>query len=355
MPVAPRDTPPVVQAARHPDYADANKALCVITNIYDGMENVEPGEIKWLRINEAIPRYWDTGRRWNPSNSSSSWKAALWPRVQWGVVPVEPDGSAAFEAPANRNIFFQALDKDFMEVQRERTYVNYQPGETRACVGCHGRNNHAAGARLSATTQAPLALRRPPSQPQPQPCDLRENGGNGLARQVIHYPTDIQPIFDAECVRCHGADEPAGGLRLTNEVTAFYNTSYEQLAIRQLAGPIVSEFTSFQHGDQGNYSGATVPPKTLGSYNSVLMDMIRHADHPKNTEADHSTMLDENQRMILSRWVDSNYQFYGSYYGRQHIRWMESDPANAAYNPTDFRRKPLFEEAISPRAPEWHR
>ena len=54
------------------------------------------GEVKWLRINEALPRYWSTGRRWEPSLSSSSWKAALWPRVQWGVVPVEKDGSAHF-------------------------------------------------------------------------------------------------------------------------------------------------------------------------------------------------------------------------------------------------------------------
>ena len=35
------------------------------------------------------------------------------------------------------------------------------------------------------------------------------NGGDGLAGQVIHYPTDIQPILDAKCVRCHeGPDDP---------------------------------------------------------------------------------------------------------------------------------------------------
>ena len=58
-------------------------------------------------------------------------------KVQVGVVPVEADGSAHFVVPADRNIFFQALDENFMEVQRERTYVNYRPGEKRSCIGCH--------------------------------------------------------------------------------------------------------------------------------------------------------------------------------------------------------------------------
>jgi hypothetical protein len=116
---------------------------------------VKAGEVKWLRINEALPRYWSTGRRWNPSLSSSSWKAALWPRVQWGVVPVEEDGSAHFVVPAGRSIFFQALDENFREIQRERTYVNYAAGEVRSCTGCHGQSNHTASAGASAM---PLAL-----------------------------------------------------------------------------------------------------------------------------------------------------------------------------------------------------
>ena len=34
-------------------------------------------------------------------------------------------------------VFFQVLDENFMELQRERTFVNYLAGETRTCVGCH--------------------------------------------------------------------------------------------------------------------------------------------------------------------------------------------------------------------------
>lgn len=353
IPLVARRVPPQIKTDRNAEYAERDLAVCVLTNITQGMQGVEAGDVKWLRINEAIPRYWDTGRRWNPSLSSAGWKAALWPRVQWGVVPVEKDGSACFEVPADRSIFFQALDENFREIQRERTYVNYRPGEVRSCNGCHGEAGHSVSPVRSET---PLALLRAPSVPQPQPCDLAENGGDGRAQQVIHYPTDIQPIFDAKCVSCHGADQPAGGLRLTGEVTLYYNISYEELASKELAGPIIPEFTSFTQGDRGNYNGAYLPPRSLGCAQSTLIDVLTDPAHKANAQDDHAKMLSANELMIVSRWVDTNYQFYGSYYSRHHKHWAtNTDPAVPAYRVEDFRRKATFEEAISMFAPEWHR
>ena len=352
LPLVARRLPPIVQSSQDPKYAAGNQAVCILADIQQGMDGVEPGEVKWLRINEAVPRYWDTGRRWGSSLSSSSWKAALWPRVQWGVVPVEEDGSAHFLVPADRSIFLQALDENFQEIQRERTYINYVPGEVRSCTGCHGQSNRTASSADSATL---LALTRPPSTPGPQPCDLVENGGDGRAGQVIHYPTDIQPIFNAKCVSCHGRNDPAGGLKLTDEVTLYYNTSYEELARKELAGPIIPEFTSFLHGDRGNYNGAFLPPRSLGCAKSPMIGILTDSDHPKNAKDDHSRMLTETELMILGRWVDTNYQFHGTYYGRHHPNWINPDPNIPSYKPADFRRRPTFEEAVSFFAPEWHR
>jgi len=346
-PLVARPVPPAVSTQHDSKYAARNEAVCVVANVAQGMEGVKPGEVKWLRINEALPRYWSTGRRWSPSNSSSSWKAALWPRVQWGIVPVEKDGSAHFVVPAGRSIFFQALDENFRELQRERTYVNYAPGEMRSCTGCHGQSSHT-GSTGGASAKL-MALKRPPSTPQPQPCD------NGQAGQVIHYPTDIQPIFDAKCVKCHGVKEPAGNLKLTGEVTQFYNTSYEELASKELAGPIIAEFTSFRQGDRGNYNGAYLPPRSLGSHASKLIALLTDPAQPKNAKNDHTKLLTAMELMVLSRWVDTNYQFYGSYFGRQHPHWAKADPKDPAYDPANFRRKATFDEAIAFLAPPWHR
>ncbi len=353
-PLVPRKVPPKIAPTQDTASAKRGKALCVVADVTLGMGGVKPGQVKWLRINESIPRYWSTGRRWGTSLSSAGWKGALWPRVQWGVVPVEKDGSAYFEVPANRSIFLQALDENFRELQRERTYVTYKPGEVRSCRGCHGESRRLGPPVADAT---PLALQRPPSVPQPQPCDLVANGGDGLAQQTIHYPADIQPIFDAKCISCHGKGkkDPAGKLRLTGEVTTHYSTSYEELARKQLAGPIIPEFTSFRQGDRGNYNGAYLPPKSLGCYKSTMIDILTNRAHPKNAKDDHTKMLTPYQLMILSRWVDANYQFFGSYYGRRHGHWVKPDPKKPLYDPADFRRKATFAEAISNRAPEWHR
>jgi len=265
---------------------------------------------------------------------------------------VEKDGSAYFVVPAGRNIFYQALDENYREIQRERTYVNYAPGELRSCTGCHAQSASSGAKRALAS---PLALKRPPSTPQPQPCDLAAAGGDNRAGQVIHYPSDIQPILDAKCVSCHGPKEPAGGLRLTSEMTHMYNTSYEQLATKELAGPLISEFTSFRKGDQGNYNGAYLPPGSLGCTASKLMAVLTDPAHPNNSKDNHCKMLTKMELMVLGRWVDSNYQFYGSYFGRQHLQWINRDPAVPAYDPADFRRKATFEEATGLLAPPWHR
>ena len=34
------------------------------------------------------------------------------------------------------------------------------------------------------------------------------------SRQGVTFAADIRPLFEASCIRCHGADKPKGGLRL---------------------------------------------------------------------------------------------------------------------------------------------
>jgi mono/diheme cytochrome c family protein len=338
IPLASRKTPPKIHAHRISALASQNKAFCIVTNVYDGIEGVQAGDVKWLRINEVVPRYWATRKiDWSPRITSTNWAGAAWARVQWGVVPVEDDGSASFYVPADRNIFLQALDKDFREIQRERTYVNYRPGEVRSCIGCHTRGGNAPP-KIAAS--AVKALLRPPSELQAQPCD------DGQPNQVIHYPSDIQPIFDAKCVSCHGASSPSGGLSLVGTVTTKFSVSYEALLNtfssygevpnQRLAGRLISEI--YQHEI---VEGTYLPAKSLGSYTSPMMARLLD---PADT--DHYGVLSENELMILSRWVDSNYQFYGTYYGRHH--------SDYSANP-DFRREPTFEEAIEKyNKPDWH-
>ena len=57
-----------------------------------------------------------------------------------GSAEVYADGSVAFFVPARRAISWQTLSPTGEPVVRERYWINFQPGEIRACGGCHGVN-----------------------------------------------------------------------------------------------------------------------------------------------------------------------------------------------------------------------
>jgi hypothetical protein len=316
-PLRSRPKPPVL----HPYPRDArlaaqDLAACVVTDIYRGMDNVERGTIKYIRVNEQVPRPWITGHV--SDNYAFSRGTHMGLKVQHGIVPVEPDGSAYFTVPADKNIFFQALDENFMEVQRERTYVNYRPGEVRSCVGCHEKSKDPPSNISDLNTV--MALRRAPRQPGAQP-------GEVTGARVLHYPTDVQPILDKHCISCHGDKEPAARLDLTGKMTDSFSRSYENLIGRRRR--------LMRNLDEDTLRFAEyMPPYSLGSHASKLITMIR--------EGHEDVELSREEMIRLTTWVDSNAQYYGSYYGWRGVR-HRGDP--------NFRPVPTFAEAVSMTPP----
>ncbi|MHC4249794.1 MAG: HzsA-related protein [Planctomycetota bacterium] len=319
MPLKARKAPPALPSMLDPALAKRGLAVCVVQDIYHGMEGVERGEAKYIRVMEQIPRPWDARRFWDQRNRSNSHTrlvsrgTALAAKAMWGVVPVEDDGSSHFYVPADRNIYFQALDKDYMELQRERTYINYMPGETRSCVGCHETPNDTPPQR----SRVPLAMKKAPVMPGPQP-------GDDTGRQAIHYPSYVQPVLDRFCVKCHGGVKPKGRLSLGGELTTHFSRSYENLMKRR-AAPTYAEASDW---DGSPYS----PPKSVGSYKSRLIKALREGKQHADLE------LPQSAFVRLATWVDASGVYYGSYWGRRHIRYKDHP---------FFRPVPTFEEAIS--------
>ena len=55
-------------------------------------------------------------------------------------VPIASDGSVAAYVPAGRAMTWQTTAPNGTPVVRERFWITFQPGEVRACDGCHGLN-----------------------------------------------------------------------------------------------------------------------------------------------------------------------------------------------------------------------
>jgi hypothetical protein len=165
----------------------------------------------------------------------------------------------------------------------------------------------------------PLALARPPSLLQAQPGDERPE-------QVLHFPTYVQPVLDTFCVRCHGADARVENLDLRGVPTEHFSPSYERL-LRYVPTP----------RENADFEGtAYMPPKSMGSHRSRLIRQV-HRGCPGMDKP-----LPEWALVRLATWVDAAGVYYGSYWGRRHIRFKDHPY---------FRIVPTFEQAVGTTCP----
>ena len=68
-----------------------------------------------------------------------------------GYVPIEPDGSVYFDAPANVPLAFSILDANGRRVgERHQNWMQLAAGEVRTCNGCHSQNSEAPHGRVDA-------------------------------------------------------------------------------------------------------------------------------------------------------------------------------------------------------------
>ena len=156
-----------------------------LTDIYEGrnMQGVERAEIKELLVLEQLPKPVNfSGGMWPISIGGTFTLARI-----LGTVPVETDGSAYFDIPAMRSVFFVALDKDRLAVKRMQSFLSTMPGETTSCVGCHE-------GRLTTPPlwRGPSRGHATPSQHHP--AVGRRSGSHGLSAR---YPTHSRQALRA--------------------------------------------------------------------------------------------------------------------------------------------------------------
>ncbi len=168
-----------------PVRVDMSKATgqVFLDNVYYGrnMKGVKRGDIKKLLVMEVLPKPVNFSGGMEPLTMGGSFTLE---RIL-GTVPVEEDGSANFELPAMRSIFFVALDENNLSVKRMQSFMTIQPGESISCLGCH-EDRSAAPTAVRKT----LAMARKMSKITPIP----DTPG------VFDFPRDIQPILNKHCV-----------------------------------------------------------------------------------------------------------------------------------------------------------
>jgi hypothetical protein len=98
-----------------------------------------------------------------------------------GTVPLQPDGSVAFEAPAETPLFLETLDARGNRLVLQAGYMAARAGEIKSCTGCHGPQSEAV------TNASLQALKLPLARVTRDSTDLsyRRNDPDEYRRQAI--------------------------------------------------------------------------------------------------------------------------------------------------------------------------
>jgi len=253
-------------------------AIVGLVNVYETRRPFPEGaKIKALRIWQVLPKV--TPNANDPRIGYGDQKGA---KLVLGTVPVEEDGSAYWEQPVNVPILFHALDEDGCAVQGMRSVTYVAPGETLMCNGCHDQR---VGSVRPPQTSVPAAMKRAPSKIQPE-----MDGTN-----PFHFSRLVQPVLDAKCVACHGAErkDKMPDLRRGEfeKDRNFMFTSFNSLR------PFVKYY------DNAGWTEPYTIPGKFGAYASKIYPMLKKGHNDVELTAD------EMRRIAI--WLDSNGLFHG--------------------------------------------
>lgn len=328
----------------------------VLADVYQGLEPTVPrGAVKKIRIMEQIRKTEELYDR-SFDQSPSMGVATYYAKRCWGEVPVEEDGSANFYAPALREIYFQALDSEDREIQRMTSAVQFMPGESVGCVGCH-EDRDSIPATAQDDSRRPIASLRAPDTPvlpeylyDAQKTRVEKLGRRELDAGVVDYASLVQPALDKYCVSCHDGPEPAGGYDLSGDLTRFFCQSYDALLLQSRSYRQADMLTGKMPDDQVKLgkplvqfywllftTSAVNEPYTTGALASRLPDYFAK----EHCGVD----VDSNSMRRIYFWLDSNAIYHGTYAharpyspGRRD-RWAKLDEKGLA---------PWFEQDVLP-------
>jgi hypothetical protein len=255
----------------------ATTGSMIVADVHHGrnMVGVKPGQIKRLRVLEQLPKpvNFSGVQQTLSMNGSFTLKRIL------GTVPVEDDGSAHFEVPALRSLYFVALDERGRTVKRMQSFCSVMPGETVSCVGCHEQRVETprVARELQAATRSPSRIEPLAGVPD-----------------VIDYPRDLQPIWDKHCVACHRPEKPDGRVVLTGDYNDWFTQSYYAL------------FSSNQVSDSEGYAeDGNRPAGGFGSAASALMHKLDGSHY--------EAKLSVPERLLVQLWIDTGAMYPGTY------------------------------------------
>ncbi len=296
-----RRVPPstLARTATPPAGTTSGEGEFIVADVYAGLgPKVRRGDVKWIRISQEVRADLEPvpgGYRADHPDFEDWYATPVhlvngpfgWPsyvaKASWGLVPVAPDGSARFKAPAGKALYFSVLDVNYDEVQRMRSVVQLAPGERRGCIGCHEPRRNAPRVGVRPRLSRPGRVVRHPWDGRP-----------------FSFERDVQPVLDRRCAGCHDSRHESGvDLRGTP------GDDKVPMSYRTLIGQGLVHYFDWSYNPGGNEKAE---PLTFGSRRSKLMHLIRSGHH--------GVRMTASDALRIKTWVDLNCPLWPDYVHR---------------------------------------
>ncbi len=325
QPLRPRTPPPAIpDRVAWPQAGEAPQdGVLFSPDVYSGVEGLPRGTAKYLRVIEMDAKTYSMGfKSWRHSGPVISVIQEDGVKRILGTVPIRPDGSVAFKAPAGRALHFQLLDERMRCVQIMRSFTGVMPGETRGCLGCHALHTATPDKAYGA-----LALREKPAALTPPPW------GAGTS---VSYERFCQPVLDKHCGACHQGNGKArakldltlrGGVPeqgIDDPKLLPFKEPYLTLVGQAWSGPKPAGSGAGLGlagclDVEGTHHYEPIRPMTMLSSTSRLIDLVTGGKH-------HGVKVEGEELQRLIAWVDCNCVYRGD----EEVRQIPDPPPQVA-------------------------
>jgi hypothetical protein len=219
-----------------------------------------------------------------------------------------PDTSFLVRMPANTPYLMQGIDCNGRTLNTDQTWQSLRPGEQKTCGGCHV---HSKPTRITfgQSFAATPAYVIPRLGEGTVPLLAGKSGDTVQTRAVpgygmqIEFTRDIKPIFDRNCIACHGGSSPAAGLDLS--LTNVANNNVAGTTWHKL---IADRSGKFRRPQLTRYVRAFNSRGSLLYWKAANQRTDNRADGQYGDDIDfgaaHPTSITADELGLLSRWID---------------------------------------------------
>lgn len=225
--------------------ANATTGFFFDANVYSRQEDGQTrgaeldGAVKYLRVLAAVPTPRNCGYCGQSMGNTSFERQRV-----VGYADVQSDGSFSIEVPANTPMHVQTLDSNGLMLVNQLQWIDVMPGERRMCTGCHGIREKDTDINYFTNDNDTVHFHASESNVRGFLANFynaqKVSEHRAARTDIVNFHTlkgdtsaagysDIQDIFDARCVSCHGAANAktdGGGLVLEFDASDTAKTNH---------------------------------------------------------------------------------------------------------------------------------